>query len=216
MKPLNKYIDHTLLKPEATPEAVEQLCAEARANDFAAVCINPCHIELAKKALSDTDVEVATVIGFPLGANTTAAKAFEARDAVARGADELDMVLNVGMLKAGNFDYVREDIRAVVEAAGGRTVKVIFETCLLTDEEKAIATKLSCEAGANYVKTSTGFNRGGATAADVALMKANCTGGVKVKAAGGIRTYETAMEMIQAGAERLGTSSGAAIIAGAK
>lgn len=216
MKPLCKYIDHTVLKPEATPAAIEKICAEALENNFAAVCINPCHIELAKRLLAGSEVKVATVIGFPLGANTTAAKAFEARDAIARGADELDMVLNIGMLKAGAYDYVREDIHAVVEASGGKTVKVIFENCLLTEAEKIAATQLSCEAGANYVKTSTGFNKSGATVEDVSLMKSHCTDGVKVKAAGGIRSYEDALKMIEAGAERLGTSAGAAIIAGAK
>ena len=213
---LNKYIDHTILKPVAQQHAVEKLCEEAAKWNFASVCINPCNIPLAKKLLSGTDVEICTVIGFPLGANTTAVKAFETADAYEMGCDEFDMVINIGALKDKRYEYVRDDIKAVVEAAKGKTVKVIIETGLLTEEEKVMAVKLSCEAGAHFVKTCTGFAEGIAEVSDVELMKANVTEGVKVKASSGIRNFESAKALIEAGADRLGTSAGIAIIEGAK
>ena len=216
MKPLSKYVDHTTLKPFGTKEMVEQFCAAAIANDFASVCINPCDIALAKSLLAGTDVKVCTVIGFPLGRNLTSIKVAETEAAYDLGCDEFDMVINVGKLKDGEYDYVRDEIAAVVKAAKGRLVKVIIETGLLTDEEKVMATKLSCEAGAGYVKTCSGVSAGVATVEDVALMKANCTNGVKVKASSGIRCYEDAKKLIDAGAERLGTSAGIVILEGAK
>lgn len=210
---INKMIDHTILKPVATEADIEKLCREAIENDFASVCINPCNIPVAKKILDGSDVKICTVVGFPLGANTITMKAVETAEAYDMGADEFDMVINIGALKDGKYDYVRDDIAAVVSAAKGKCVKVIIEAGLLTDDEKVMATKLSCEAGACFVKTSTGINTTGATVADVALMKANCTEGVKVKAAGGIKTAEFAMALVEAGAERIGTSSGIAIAA---
>lgn len=211
---LNKYIDHTILKPAATAEQVINLCAEAKKFDFASVCINSSRIALAKKELEGSTVKVCTVIGFPLGACTTATKVFETEDAYNLGCDEFDMVINIGKLKDGDNDFVYNDIKAVVDAAKGKTVKVIIETDQLTDDEKATAVQLSCKAGATFVKTCTGFTAGVATVEDVALMKANCTGGVKVKASAGIRDREKAMALIEAGAERLGTSAGIKIIEG--
>ena len=210
---MNKYIDHTNLKPAATETDIEKLCREAAENRFASVCINPCNIPLAKKLLEDTDVKVCTVIGFPLGANSVTVKAAETAEAYEMGCDEFDMVINVGALKDGKYDYVRDEIAAVVAAAKGRCVKVIIETGLLTDEEKVAAVRLSCEAGAHFVKTSTGIMAGGATVEDVALMKKNVSNGTKVKASGGIKTAEFARELISAGADRLGTSSGITIVA---
>ena len=215
MKPLNKYIDHTNLKPDSKKEKIVQLCADAREWNFASVCVNPCNISLAKELLAGTDVMVCTVIGFPLGQNTTAVKVAETEDAYALGCDEFDMVINSGRLKDGCYDYVRNEIAAVVAAAKGKTVKVIIETGLLTDEEKAIATRLSCEAGAHFVKTCTGVSAGVATVADIKLMKENLSGNVELKASAGIRTYDDAVALIEAGAERLGTSAGIAIINGA-
>ena len=214
MKPLNEYIDHTALKAFVTDEKIVKLCEEAKQYRFASVCINPCNIPLAKKLLAGSGVKVCTVIGFPLGANTTATKVAETLDAAKMGCDEFDMVINVGALKDGKLDYVREEIRAVVDAVPGKCVKVIIETAFLTDEEKVTAVKLACEAGASFVKTCTGFNEGVATVADVALMKANVSGKVKVKASAGIRTRKDAIALIEAGAERLGTSAGTAIAAG--
>ena len=215
MKPLNKFIDHTILKPAATRAEVEKLCAEARAWDFASVCINPCNIALAKELLAGTDVMTCTVIGFPLGQNTTAMKVAETEEAYALGCDEFDMVINVGRLKDGDADYVRNEIAAVVAAAKGKTVKVIIETGLLTDEEKALATRLTCEAGAHFVKTCTGFAVGGATVEDVTIMKENLSGNTIIKASAGIRSYKDAVALIEAGASRLGTSAGIAIISDA-
>ncbi len=214
MVKLNKYIDHTNLKPAATRADIEKLCADARAWDFASVCVNPGNIALAKELLAGSDVMVCTVIGFPLGQNTTATKVAETADAYALGCDEFDMVINIGKLKDGYHDYVRDEIADVVGAAKGKTVKVIIETGLLTDDEKAIATRLACEAGAHFVKTCTGVSAGVATVADIQLMKANLTPGVKLKASAGIRSYEDAVAMIEAGAERLGTSAGISIITG--
>ena len=216
MKSLNKYIDHTNLKPAATRADIEKLCADAREWDFASVCVNPCNIALCKELLAGTTVMTCTVIGFPLGQNTTAVKVAETEDAYALGCDEFDMVINVGRLKDGDHDTVRAEIAAVVAAARGRTVKVIIETGLLTDTEKATATRLACEAGAHFVKTCTGFSAGAATVEDIRLMKANVTEGVSVKASAGIRTYEQAVALIEAGADRIGTSAGKAILEGAK
>ena len=209
---LNKMIDHTSLKANVQDAGIEALCAEAKAYGFASVCVNPYHVPLAKQLLAGSGVKVCTVIGFPLGADTARIKAAQAADACEMGAEELDMVINVGALKDGRDDYVREDIRGVVAAAGGRVVKVIIETGLLTDEEKVRAVKLACEAGASFVKTCTGFSGGAATPEDVALMRRTAPPAVKVKAAGGIRTYEDAMKMIEAGAERIGTSAGTKIM----
>ena len=212
---LNKYIDHTNLKPTATRGDIEKLCKEAREHEFASVCVHPCNIALCKELLSGSGVEVCTVIGFPLGQNTTDLKVAETREAYALGCDEFDMVINVGRLKDGDTDYVRDEIAAVVAAAQGKTVKVIIETGLLTDGEKATATRLSCEAGAHFVKTCTGFSAGVATVEDIRLMAQHITDGVRLKASAGIRTYEDALALIEAGASRLGTSAGMAILAGA-
>lgn len=213
---LSKYVDHTNLKPFATRADIEKLCADAKHYDFASVCVNPCDITLARELLAGSGVKVCTVIGFPLGRNMTEIKVAETEAAYNAGCEEFDMVINVGKLKDGDTEYVKDEIAAVVKAAKGRLVKVIIETGLLTDEEKVTATRLACEAGADFVKTCTGVSAGVATVADVELMKKNCTGGVKVKASSGIRTYEDAMKLIEAGAERLGTSSGKAILEGAE
>jgi len=208
----SKYIDHTQLKPDATKEKIIALCNEAAQYDFASVCVNPCWIELCREQLKDTDVKVCTVIGFPLGAMTTAAKVFETKDAIEKGAEEIDMVINVGRLKDGDDEYVTNEIAAIKEACGDHVLKVIIEACLLSDEEKVRACKDSEKAGADFVKTSTGFSTGGATLEDVKLMRASVSEKVKVKAAGGIRDKETFEKMIEAGAERIGTSSGAKLI----
>ena len=211
---LNKYIDHTILKANATRAQVEKLCDEAAEHEFASVCVNSCWVPLCAERLAGAGVNVCTVIGFPLGAMSTAGKAAEAAAAVADGADELDMVINVGWLVAGEDGLVRDDIAAAVAAAKGRCVKVIIETCLLTDEQKVRACELSAEAGATFVKTSTGFSTGGATVHDVALMAKTVAGRCKVKASGGIHTAAEAQAMIDAGANRIGTSSGIAIVSG--
>lgn len=207
-------IDHTILKANATREQVERLCDEASEHGFASVCVNSCWVALAAERLADTPVKVCTVIGFPLGAMSTAGKVAEATCAVADGADELDMVINVGWLLAGDADAVRDDIAAVVTAARGRCVKVILETCLLTPEKIAEACELSVEAGATFVKTSTGFSTGGATVEDVALMRKTVGDRCKVKASGGIHNAAEAQAMVDAGADRIGTSSGIAIVSG--
>ncbi len=213
-KPLNKYFDHTLLKPEATNEQIDKLLEEAREYDFYSVCVNTCYVSRCYDALKDTDVKVAAVVGFPLGACTTQSKVFETREAFMDGASEVDMVLNVGKFKSGDNDYIRDDIRAVAEAAHsfGGIVKVILETCLLTDEEIEEACKLSMEAGADFVKTSTGFSKGGATAEHVALMKKTVGDHLMVKASGGIRDYDQCMKMIEAGADRIGASASVKIM----
>ena len=211
---LNKYIDHTLLKPDASQEQIETLIEEAKKYDFASVCINPTWVNFAAQALKAMDVKVCTVIGFPLGANTPELKAFETSDAIQNGANEVDMVINIGALKSRNFDLVERDIRAVVEAAKGTLVKVIIETCLLTDDEKVRACQLAQKAGADFVKTSTGFSTGGATVADVALMRKTVGPDMGVKASGGARSYEDALAFIKAGATRIGASSGVAIMEG--
>lgn len=214
MNDLAKYIDHTALKANTTEEDIIKLSAEARKYGFASVCINPCWIPLAAQQLKDSSVNVCTVIGFPLGANTPETKAFETRDAIEKGAGEVDMVINVGALKAGLNAKVEEDIRAVVDAADKKAlVKVIIEACLLTDEEKVTACQLAVRAGADYVKTSTGFSTGGATAADVRLMRETVGPSIGVKAAGGIHTKSEALAMIEAGATRIGASSGIKIVA---
>lgn len=213
---LNKYIDHTLLKPEATKEQITKLCQEARQYDFASVCVNTCYVPLAKELLAGSDVKVCCVVGFPLGAMDTVSKAFEAKTAVANGAREVDMVINIGALKDKDYDYVTKDIAAVVEASKPAIVKVIIEACLLTDEEKVEACKCSMNAKAEFVKTSTGFSTHGATPEDVALMKKTVGNVCKVKAAGGVRSYDDAMKMIEAGADRLGCSAGIKVMEEAK
>jgi deoxyribose-phosphate aldolase len=211
---LAKMIDHTLLKPDATKEQVIKLCDEARKYNFASVCINPSFVKLSAECLKGSPVKVCTVIGFPLGATTSVSKSIETRDAIANGAQEIDMVINVGALKARDYEQVRKDIEAVVEAANGQIVKVILETAFLTDEEKVKGCQLSKEAGADFVKTSTGFGPGGATAHDIALMRETVGRYMGVKAAGGIRDYATAQEMIKAGATRIGASASVSIVKG--
>ncbi len=213
---LNKYIDHTLLKPEATKKQITKLCEEARQYDFASVCVNTCYVPLAKQLLAGSDVKVCCVVGFPLGAMDTVSKAFEAKTAVENGAQEVDMVINIGALKDKDYDYVTKDIAAVVEASKQAIVKVIIEACLLTDEEKVEACKCSMNAKAEFVKTSTGFSTHGATPEDVALMKKTVGNVCKVKAAGGVRSYDDAMKMIEAGADRLGCSAGIKVMEEAK
>ncbi|WP_285110330.1 deoxyribose-phosphate aldolase [Pediococcus sp. AC40] len=211
---LAKYIDHTILAPEATQSQVDQIIKEAKEYDFASVVVNPYWVSYVADKLKGTDVNTVTVIGFPLGANTTASKVFEAKDALQNGATELDMVINIGELKAGHDDAVLNDIKAVVEAghAENRHVKVIIETALLTDEEKVRACELSEKAGADFVKTSTGFSTAGAKVADVKLMKQTVGDRLGVKASGGIHTKSEAEAMIEAGATRLGASSGVKIM----
>lgn len=211
MSKLASYIDHTLLKPQATAQDIIKLCNEAREHHFASVCINSRFVALAAGELQDSGVNVCTVIGFPLGACSTATKVAETVQAVKDGAVELDMVVSVGALKENNDEEVERDIRAVVEAAGGHTVKVIIETCLLTDDEKVRACKAAKNAGAHFVKTSTGFSTGGATTGDVALMRRTVGDKLGVKASGGVRTREQALAMIEAGATRIGASAGIAI-----
>lgn len=206
-------IDHTLLKPEATEDMIKKLCDEAKEYGFVAVCVNPFYVKKAKELLEGTNVKVATVVGFPLGANVKEVKAFETKKAIEDGAEEIDMVINIGALKNKDYETVKEDIKAVVEAAGDKAiVKVIIETCLLTDEEKVKACELAKESGAHYVKTSTGFSKAGAKVEDVKLMKKVIGEDMKVKASGGIRDYETAKAMIEAGASRIGASSSVKII----
>jgi len=207
-----KMIDHTLLKADATEAQIRKLCAEAKEYGFASVCVNSCYAALASKELEGSDVKTCCVVGFPLGAMQTQAKAFEAAQAAKDGAQEIDMVIQIGALKDGRDDAVQEDIAAVVEAAKPAIVKVIIETCLLTEEEKVRACTLAEKAGAAFVKTSTGFSTGGATAEDVALMRRTVGDRMQVKAAGGIHTREEALAMIEAGADRLGASSGVAIV----
>jgi deoxyribose-phosphate aldolase len=207
-------IDHTLLKPDATSDKIAQLCFEARKYHFASVCVNPTHVKLCADLLRDSDVKVCTVIGFPLGATSTAVKVFETRNALDNGATEIDMVLNIGALKAGESELVAKDIRGVVETAhaAGALVKVIIETALLNDEEKVIACLLAKEAGADYVKTSTGFSGGGATVHDIELMRKTVGPTIGVKASGGIHTHEDAEALVAAGATRIGASAGVKII----
>ena len=215
-KTIASMIDHTLLKPESTPAQIEKLCAEAAEYHFASVCVNPVYIPLAARLLKGTGVKVCCVVGFPLGAIAPEQKAAEAASCAAMGAEELDMVIHVGAAKAGDWALVQRDIEGVVKAAAGHTVKVIIETCLLTDEEKVKACEAAKAAGAHFVKTSTGFSTGGATTHDIALMRKTVGPEMGVKASGGIRDYETAMAMIEAGANRIGASAGIAIVAAAE
>ncbi|WCK56295.1 deoxyribose-phosphate aldolase [Aneurinibacillus sp. Ricciae_BoGa-3] len=212
LKEIAKMIDHTILKPEATEDEVIQVCNEAKTFGFATVCINPVWVPFVSKELNGSNIGITTVIGFPFGAGTTLIKAMETRDAIANGATEIDMVINIGDLKSGKMDSVKRDIRMVVEAAGEKTVKVILETCLLTDEEKVIGCKLSKEAGADFVKTSTGFSKAGATVADVSLMRKIVGLEFGVKASGGIRTLNDVKAMIKAGASRIGASASVAFV----
>ena len=213
---LNRMIDHTILKPEATEAAVQKIIDEAKEYNFFSVCINPCWVAFASEQLADTDVAVCTVIGFPLGANTPEVKAYEAADAIKNGANEVDMAINIGALKSQQYDYVRQDIQGVVDAAKGKAlVKVIIETALLTDEEKVKACELAKEAGADFVKTSTGFSTGGAKVADIRLMRETVGPDMGVKASGGVHNAEEALAMIEAGATRIGASTGVAIVSGA-
>ena len=209
---LNKYIDHTILKATASSSDVQKLCEEAIEHEFYSVCVNGCYVADAKQLLQGTDVKVAAVVGFPLGAMTTAAKVFEAKEAVENGASEIDMVINVAKLKDGEFEYVENEIRQIKEAIGDNVLKVIIETCYLTDEEKVKACELSLVAKADFVKTSTGFGTGGATYEDVKLMKSVVGDNAKVNASGGVRDKETAQKYVELGAERLGTSSGIDIV----
>lgn len=211
---LAQYIDHTLLKPEATKQDVRKLCEEALENHFYAVCVNSWLITTCCEILKNTKISVASVVGFPLGAVESSLKAFETSRALNLGADEIDMVLNIGALKAKDYSYVEKEIQSVVRAAEGLIVKVIFENCLLTEEEKKKACELSINAGAHFVKTSTGFSTGGATLDDIKLMKVAVGAKAQVKASGGIHDFQTAVQMIQAGATRLGTSSGVQLIKG--
>lgn len=212
---LAKMIDHTLLKADATKAEIQKLAEEAKEYSFASVCVNPTWVKTVAEILEGTPVKVCTVIGFPLGATTTEVKAFEANNAIENGATEIDMVINIGALKDKQYDMVEKDIKAVVEAAKGKALtKVIIETCLLTNEEKEKACELSVKAGADFVKTSTGFSTGGATAEDVALMRKVVGPTIGVKASGGVRSLEDAENMVNAGATRIGASSGVAIVNG--
>ncbi|MCA0970032.1 deoxyribose-phosphate aldolase [Halobacillus litoralis] len=212
---LAKMIDHTQLKPDTPKEKILQICEEAKENDFASVCVNPHWVKTSYDLLKDTDVKVCTVVGFPLGATTKETKAFETRQAIEQGATEIDMVINIGELKSGNTDVVGQDIQAVVrEAEGKAIVKVIIETSLLNEDEKVKACELAKEAGADFVKTSTGFSGGGATVEDISLMRKTVGPELGVKASGGVRDYEGAKAMIEAGATRIGASSGIAIVNG--
>nr|WP_314556333.1 deoxyribose-phosphate aldolase [uncultured Capnocytophaga sp.] len=214
---LNKLIDHTLLKATATISEIETLCKEAVDYDFYSVCVNSGYVATAKKFLTGTDIKVCSVVGFPLGAMSAKAKYFETGEALADGADEIDMVLNVGWLKSGKTNQVLDEIIALKRCVGeNRVLKVILETCYLTDEEKRLACRLALDAQADFVKTSTGFGTGGATLADVKLMKECVQHKAKVKASGGIRDYETAIQYVNLGVERIGTSNGIAILKGEK
>lgn len=205
---INKLIDHTALKPNTNKESILKLITEAKTYDFASVCVNPCWVALAHQELKNTDIKVCTVIGFPLGANTTEVKVFETKDAIEKGAQEIDMVINIAMLKDKEYDYVENEIHQIVEAAKDKAiVKIIIETCLLTDEEKIKACELSQKAGADFVKTSTGFSTGGATVHDIALMRKTVGAEMGVKASGGVHTHEEALAMVEAGATRIGASA---------
>ena len=211
-----KYIDHTVLKATTTSKEVEKLCLEAKEYGFYSVCVNGCFVKECKELLKDSDVKIAAVVGFPLGAMTKTAKVFEAREAIANGANEIDMVINVGKLIEGDSKYVEDEIREIKEAIGKNVLKVIIETCYLNEEQKMLACELSLNANADFVKTSTGFGTAGATFEDVILMKKMVGDNAEVKASGGVKSYETAEKYIELGATRLGTSSGIDIIKGAK
>lgn len=209
-----KYIDHTLLKPESTSQQIDKIISEAKEYHFKSICVNPTHVKYASEQLVNSDVLVCTVIGFPLGATTTATKIFETEDAIKNGASEIDMVINIGALKDGRYDDVKKDIEGVVGASNGHTVKVIIETILLTEDEKVKACEISKAAGADFVKTSTGFAGGGATPEDVKLMKDTVGADLEVKASGGVRNLEDFHNMLDAGATRIGASAGVQIIKG--
>lgn len=211
---INKLIDHTLLKQDATEAEIIQLCNEAMTYDFKSVCVNPSYVKLSSETMKDSDVLVCTVVGFPLGMTTTATKVFEATEALENGADEVDMVINVGALKDGRYDYVRAEIKAIKEAVGHKVLKVIIETALLTQEEIVKASTLTVEAGADFVKTSTGFSTAGATPANVKLMKDTVKDKAEIKAAGGVRSIDDLNEMVEAGATRIGTSGGVKLVQG--
>ncbi|WP_163338860.1 deoxyribose-phosphate aldolase [Desulfopila sp. IMCC35008] len=213
---LAKYFDHTLLKPDATRSQIEQICDEAILFGFFSVCVNPVHVKMVAEKLAGSGVRVCSVVGFPLGAHTSSMKAMETQQAIEDGAEEIDMVINIGAMKEGFAEYVEQDIRKVVEAAAGNIVKVIIETCLLSEKEIVEACLLAKKAGAHFVKTSTGFAGGGATAHDVALMKRTVNGELQVKASGGIKSLADAEKMIAAGADRIGASAGIAILQEAK
>ena len=209
---INQYIDHTLLKPTTLITDIEKLCTEAIEHNFYAVCINSCYVNLAKKILKNSSVKIASVIGFPLGANTTNSKTFEANDCINVGATEIDMVVNVGLLKSGSYKLVEDEISEIKKTIGSHTLKVIFENCYLTNDEKITACKIALNAGADFIKTSTGFGTGGATVDDVKLMKKTIGNQIKIKASGGIKDFETAKEYLNLGVSRIGTSSGVTII----
>ena len=209
---VNKLIDHTLLKAFATEEEILKLCAEAKEYDFKSVCVNPVNVALAKKALEGSDVLVCTVVGFPLGANTKEIKALETLDAIKNGADEIDMVINIGKAKEHDFEYIEDEIKCVVTASAGKTTKVIIETCYLSDEEKVECCKAAKAAGATFVKTSTGFGTGGATASDIKLMRETVGAEMGVKASGGVRSFDDVKLMVENGATRIGASSGIQIM----
>ncbi|MFD1095987.1 deoxyribose-phosphate aldolase [Salegentibacter chungangensis] len=209
---LNKYIDHTLLKATTTPKEIKKLCSEAKEHNFFAVCVNSCYVKLAKDELKDSEVKIASVIGFPLGAMSTPAKVAEARQCIEDGADEIDMVINIGKLKAGLYKEVEREISQIKKAIGDAVLKVIIETCYLTDDEKVVASKASLNAGADFVKTSTGFGTAGATYSDISLMKNTVEDKMSIKASGGIKDRKTAERYIELGANRLGTSSGIKIV----
>ena len=207
-----KYIDNTLLAPQATEAQIKALCKESRKYNFASVCVNPCFVKLVNKELKGSKVKTCVVIGFPLGANTTAIKVFEAKDAIKNGAQELDMVVNIGKVKEGNYKYVTNEIAAIKKACGKKTLKVIIETCLLNDKEKVALCKCIKQAKADFVKTSTGFSTGGATVADIKLLKRTVKNSLLIKASGGVKIHEDMVKMIKAGANRIGTSRGVALI----
>ncbi|WGH76821.1 deoxyribose-phosphate aldolase [Tenacibaculum tangerinum] len=209
---INKYIDHTLLKATATKAEIVKLCEEAKEYNFYAVCVNGCYVELAAKELEGTEVKVAAVIGFPLGAMTTKAKVFEAKECIKNGASEIDMVINIGKLLAGDENYVEKEIRSIKEAIGEKILKVIFENCYLSKQQIKTVSQLAVESGADFVKTSTGFGTGGATFEDVMIMDSVVDGKAQIKAAGGIRDIQTALQYIEKGVTRLGTSSGVALV----
>jgi len=212
MIPLENYIDHTLLKPSATTENIIQLCKEAKKYNFFAVCVNESFVGLAKRELANSNIKIVAVVGFPIGASATSIKVLETKTCINDGADEIDMVINIGMLKSKDFKYVENEILAVKNEVGNRVLKVIIETCYLTDEEKKVACKLAMNAGADFVKTSTGFGSNGATTKDILLMKEVVKKQLKIKASGGISNKETALNYISIGVSRIGTSSGIKII----
>lgn len=209
---LNKFIDHTLLKPTATSEDIIKLCEEAKTYNFKAVCVNSCFVKLAKETLENSDVKVCTVIGFPLGTNTTQTKVFEAKEAIKNGADEIDMVINIGFLKSKHYDLVLEDIKAVKAVSQNTILKVIIETCYLTETEILKATEIVNQSEANFIKTSTGFGSRGASLEDIKLIKSVAKSELHIKASGGIRDYKTTLEYINLGVNRIGTSSGVKIV----